>query len=270
MKLTLLCIGDVVGGPGRRALREALEVSVPKYNVDCVIVNAENTAGGSGLTPALYEKICKHGANLITMGDHVYRRREIIPVLEQADNIVRPANLPRGAPGREFAVYETASHQRVAVISVLGRMYMKGPADCPFAAADRALSAIPKDVRIVVVDIHAEATSEKIAMGWYLDGRVSAVVGTHTHVPTADACVLPKGTGYITDLGMTGPYDGVLGRLKERVVSAMVTGIPTTFDVAKDDSRVCGAIIEIETATGHASAIERFEYRASSEEQTRE
>ena len=267
MQLNLLCVGDVVGSPGRQVLREALQAIVPQRQIDCVIVNAENAAGGSGLTGTIHEKMLRYGTNLVTLGDHIYRRREIIPILEKSDCMVRPANLPAGAPGKEYAVYESASNHRVAVVSLLGRMYMKTPVNCPFAAADRVLSTIPKDVKIVVVDMHAEATSEKIAMGWHLDGRVSAVFGTHTHVPTADEHILPRGTAYITDLGMTGPYDSVLGRVKERVLGAMISAVPSTFNVATGDPRMCGIVVEVDAATGRATSIERITFNGTPETQ---
>lgn len=257
MRLNLLCIGDVVGGPGRKVLARGLPYLTAQHQVHCNIVNAENTAAGSGLTPALYDKLVKCGVQLMTMGDHIYRRKEIIPVLEKSDCIVRPANLPPNAPGREVAYYQLETGHRVAVLSVLGRLFMRLQADCPFRAVDRVLAGIPKDVKIIVVDVHAEATSEKMALGWHLDGRVSVVFGTHTHVPTADERVLPKGTAYITDLGMTGPYDSVLGRDKERVLSAMITAVPAPFDVATDDERMCGIVVEVDSQTGKAHRIER-------------
>jgi len=263
MEIKLLCVGDVVGGPGRRVLREALPVLIPAHRIDCVIVNAENAAAGSGLTVPLYQKIVNYGVDLITLGDHIYRRREIIPILEKGGNIVRPANLPAAAPGKDFAIAHTRSGCRVAVVSLLGRMFMKSPANCPFAAVDRVLAAIPKDVKVVVVDMHAEATSEKVAMGWHLDGRVSVMVGTHTHVPTADERVLPKGTAYVTDLGMTGPYDSILGRSKERVLGAMITGVHEAFDVATDDSCLHGIVATVDTATGRATKIERVSFRGT-------
>ncbi len=255
--VTLLCLGDVVGKPGRLAVGSALPKLTEAKHVDCNIVNVENTAAGSGLTPSLYDKLVASGVQLMTLGDHVYRRKDIIPVLEQSDRIVRPANLPLNAPGRQFAIWETTSGVRVAVFIVLGRMYMRMSGDCPFRAADRVLGAIPDDVKIIVAEVHAEATSEKVAMGWHLDGRVSAVVGTHTHIPTADERILPKGTAYITDLGMTGPYDSVLGRRKDRVISAMTTAVPTPFDVATDDVRVCGVLVRVSADTGRATTIER-------------
>ena len=264
MQLRLLCVGDVVGGPGRRVLCEALEAIVPQHGIDCVIVNAENAAGGSGITPAIYEKILGCGADVVTLGDHIYRRREIIPVLETSERIVRPANLPTAAPGKEYVIFETTSNHRIAVISVLGRLFMKLPVNCPFTAVDRILGALPKDVKTIVVDMHGEATSEKVAMGWHLDGRVSVLFGTHTHVPTADERVLPRGTAYVTDLGMSGPYDSVLGRSKERVISAMISSVPTPFDVATDDVRLSGIVVSIETSTGLATHIERIQFNGTS------
>ena len=262
MAVRLLCVGDVVGGPGRRVLSDALGKLTAERNIDCVIANVENTANGSGLTPALYTKLADAGVHLMTMGDHVYRRRDIIPTLERSDRIVRPANLSAGAPGREVAVWETPSGQKVAVIVLLGRMYMNVFGDNPFQAVDRVLGTLPRDVNIVVVDMHAEATSEKIAMGWHLDGRVSVLFGTHTHVPTADETILPRGTAYITDVGMTGPYDSVLGRCKENVLSAMSGAIPQPFSVATDDVRLCGIVADVEPTTGHCMKIERICVRA--------
>jgi hypothetical protein len=266
MQLKVLCVGDVVGAPGRKVLREALADLIPRHGIDCVIVNAENAAAGSGLTPAIYQKIKSYGTDVVTLGDHIYRRREIIQVLETSDRIIRPANLPTSAPGKEFTVCMTASSQRVAVISLLGRMFMKPLANCPFVTVDRVLGAVPSDVKVIVVDMHAEATSEKVAMGWHVDGRVSVVFGTHTHVATADERVLPKGTAYVTDVGMTGPYDSVLGREKERVLSAMVNAVPVPFDVATDDVRLCGVLVTIESSTGRATAIERITFNGSVEE----
>jgi metallophosphoesterase (TIGR00282 family) len=257
MRIRLLCVGDVVGSPGRRAIANLVPELITSADVGCTIVNAENVASGSGITPNLYDKLIKSGVNLITLGDHIYRRREIIPVLESSSQIVRPANLPPTAPGREFAIFETSSGYAVAIVSLLGRLYMKTQVDCPFRAVERVLAKIPDHVRVVVVDMHAEATSEKIAMGWFLDGKVSLLFGTHTHVPTADERILPGGTGYITDVGMTGPYDSILGRQKESVLQALVTAVPTRFDVAEHDVRLSGIVADIDTETGHCISIER-------------
>jgi hypothetical protein len=257
MRLNLLCVGDIVGTSGRNIFAQALPRLTATRQIACNIVNAENAASGSGLTPALYEKLVKAGAHLITMGDHIYRRKEIMPLLDRAENIVRPANLPPGAPGREIATYQTEGGPKVAVISLLGRLFMKMPVDCPFRTSDRVLRMIPEDVKIVVIDVHAEATSEKVALGWYLDGRVSVVFGTHTHVTTADECILPRGTAYITDLGMTGPHDSVLGRMKDRVLSTMISGVPSPFDVAEGDARLNGIVVSVDSLTGRALSIER-------------
>lgn len=258
MQTTILCIGDIVGTPGRRVLTEALPTVSSERAVDCNIVNVENAASGSGLTPSLYDKFIRAGVHLMTLGDHVYRRRNIIPVLEKSDRIVRPANLAPGAPGNEFAIWETQAGVRIAVISVLGRMFMRLHVDSPFHAVDRVLATLPTDVKIVVVEMHAEATAEKVAMGWHLDGRVSVVFGTHTHIPTSDDRILPKGTAYITDLGMTGPYDSVLGRVKERVLSSLTTNVPTPFEVAAGDVQMCGIVVEVDSVTGCAKSIERI------------
>lgn len=258
MKTTILCIGDIVGRPGRSIVARALPVVVKDRGIDCVIANAENTANGSGLTASLYEKLVACGIHLITMGDHIYRRGELMPILEQSDRIVRPVNYPAESIGKEFAVFQTAAGVRVAVISVMGRLFMRPPCDCPFHAIDRILTRLPSDIKTIVVDMHAEATSEKVAMGWHLAGRVSVVFGTHTHIQTADERILDGGTGYITDVGMTGPYDSVLGRRKDRVLRAMTTGLPSPFDVATDDSRLCGILVEVDGDTGRAQHIERI------------
>jgi len=260
MLLKILCVGDVVGAPGRQVLAAALPRLTAEHGIDCNVVNAENVASGSGLTPALYDKLIDSGVHLMTLGDHLYRRKVIVPVLEKSDRVVKPANLPPQAPGREYAVYQTASGHRVAVVSLLGRLFMKMNADCPFRTIQRVLAAIPKDVHAIVVDVHAEATSEKVAMGWYLDGRVSIVFGTHTHIPTADERILPHGTAYITDLGMTGPYDSVLGRVKESVLSTLVSSVPATLDVATADARLCGILVEVDTETRQARSIRRIRY----------
>ncbi len=257
MALTLLCIGDVVGRPGRYVMSQVLPAFIKEHSIDCVVCNAENAAGGSGLTPQLYEKFLRYGVDVLTLGDHIYRRSDLIPLLSQSDRMIRPANLPPVAPGRDHLVYPAHNGHRVAVISLLGRLYMRTPVDCPFRTVDAVLAKLPPDVKVIVVEIHAEATSEKIALGWHLDGRVSAVFGTHTHVPTADECILPNGTAYITDVGMTGPYDGVLGRRKDRVLRAMTTAVPTPFDVATNDPRMCGVLVRVNPITGRAEHVER-------------
>lgn len=257
MDVTILCVGDVVGSPGRRALRDGLQRLRQDRKIDFVLVNAENVAGGSGITAALYEKILQCDVDAVTLGDHIYRRKDIIPTLEKSDRIVRPANLPPTAPGKTVCIQESSGGHRVACVSVLGRLYMKTLCDCPFRTMNQVLSSLPQDVKIIIVDMHAEATSEKVAMGWHLDGRVSIVFGTHTHVPTADERVLPGGTAHITDVGMTGPYDSILGRRKDRVLNAMVNGIPSPFDVADGDLRMCGILATVDSTTGRAKSVER-------------
>ena len=254
--MRILFIGDIVGKPGRDVVRAAVAKLRERENLNLVIANAENSAGGSGLTPANYHDIVKSGVDAITLGDHIYRRKEIEKILETKDNIVKPANYPADAPGKTFAVVSANDGTRVAIISVLGRVFMK-PIDCPFQAADRALADLPDDVKVIFVDMHAEATSDMQLMGRHLDGRVSAVLGTHTHVPTADECILPGGTAFQCDVGMTGPYESILGRRIDRVLHTTITFQHSTFDVAKGDVRLAGTIVDIDPANGKATAIRR-------------
>jgi metallophosphoesterase (TIGR00282 family) len=262
----LLLIGDVVGKPGRQIIVRALRGLIKREQLDLVTVNAENAAGGSGLTPEIYRELLGAGVDAVTLGDHIYRRREINPVLESADNIVKPANFPREAPGRDFMVVAARNGIRVAVISLLGRVFMR-PVDCPWAAVDRVLPQLPADVKHILVDFHAEATSDKQLMGRHLDGRVTAVLGTHTHVPTADEQILPGGTAFQCDVGMTGPYESILGRRIDRVLETTRTFNPTHFEVATDDVRLCGAIVDCDVATGRATAIRRLCVTAAEAEQ---
>jgi metallophosphoesterase (TIGR00282 family) len=258
VKIKVLCLGDIVGRPGRHILSQQLATIIRERNIDCVIANAENAAGGSGLTPQIYEKLIKYGVNLIMLGDHAYRKREIIPILESQRNIVRPANLSPYSAGRDYALYETSSGIRIAAVSLIGRTFMK-PADCPYAKIDGVLSRLNHEADIVFVDMHAEATSEKNAMGYYLDGKVSCVFGTHTHVMTADEKILPGGTAYITDLGMTGSHDSVLGRKKECVIKAFRTQMPVSFEIATDDVRISGIEVTVNSSTKKAEKIERVQ-----------
>ncbi len=259
MSVTILCIGDVVGRPGRKVLADLLGDFIRDRQVDLVVCNAENAAGGSGLTPQIFKKLLNYGVDVVTLGDHVYRKRDICQTLENSDRIVRPANLSAKAIGRRWTVVATKSGScEVAVACVLGQMSMN-PADSPWAAVDQILGEMPPEAKVRVIDFHAEATSEKIAMGWHCNGRVSIVFGTHTHVPTADARVLDKGTGFISDVGMTGPYDSVLGRRKDRVLWALTTAMPTPFAVALGDPRLCGVLVKVEERSGKALEIERIE-----------
>ncbi|MDB5358402.1 MAG: metallophosphoesterase [Phycisphaerales bacterium] len=259
MPIRILCLGDIVGRPGRQVVHQRLPELVRQHKVDLVIANAENIAGGSGITQNLFHKIRSYGIDVVTLGDHVYKKLDITPTLQSSERIVRPANLAASAAGRTYTVVTTNSGVSVAVFCLLGRIFMNLPADDPFAAAERVLGQLPRHVRVSVCDIHAEATSEKVAMGHWLDGRCSLVFGTHTHIPTADAKILAGGTGYISDLGMCGPYDSVLGRRKDRVVKYMTTNMPQSFDVATGDVRLSGVLAEIDSDTGRTLSIERIE-----------
>jgi metallophosphoesterase (TIGR00282 family) len=267
MKLNILCIGDIVGRPGRRILSEKLKAFVAEKSIDCVIANAENAAGGSGLTPQIYEKLLKYGINLITLGDHTYRKKEIIPVLENNSNIVRPANLSELAAGKGFATFQTGKGVNITVISLIGRIFMK-PAECPYNTIDKLLARLQSNSDIIFVDFHAEATSEKIALAYFLDGRVSCVFGTHTHVPTADERIMPKGTAYITDVGMTGAHNSVIGRSVESVLKSFRTQMPYSYEVATEDVRMDAALVEVDGNTKKADKIERIVLKADSEDTT--
>ena len=261
MPITILCIGDVVGKPGRRMLADHLPDLIRQRGIELVVCNAENIAGGSGLTPQTFAKLLHYGVDVVTLGDHVYRKREIIATLEKSDRILRPANLAAKAAGRRWTVVPTKDGRcQAAVVCHLGQMFM-GSWNSPWEAIDRVMEEIPKDVRVRVVDMHAEASSEKIAMGWYLDGRASVVFGTHTHIPTADARVLEKGAAFISDVGMTGPYDSVLGRRKDRVLLHLTTNMPFPFDVANGDERLLGVVATVDPDTGKALSIEPLEVR---------
>lgn len=255
--MRILFIGDIVGRPGKHACGTLLPRLIREHAIDLVLANAENAAAGSGITPNIFSKLRHQGIDAATLGDHIYKRRDALALLEDSDRVCRSANLPPEALGREWVIVNSRSGVRAALFSLLGRTYMNIRADCPFHAADRILRQLPRDVKIVLVDVHAETTSEKVALGWYLNGRVTAVVGTHTHIPTADERVLPGGTAYITDLGMTGPYDSVLGRDRDRVIKSLVTGMPHPYDVATGEVHLSGVLIDVDPATGRATAIRR-------------
>lgn len=254
--MRLLLIGDIVGKPGRQIIARALRPLVAAQQIDLVVANGENCAGGSGITPANYQELMAAGVDAVTLGDHIYRRREIIPILESRSNIVKPANFPHDAPGKELMVVTARNGVPVAVVSLLGRVFMR-PVDCPWKAADRVLAALSPDVKVILVDFHGEATSDKQLMGRYLDSRVSAVLGTHTHVATADEKILPGGTAFQCDVGMTGPHDSILGRRVDRVLEATLTFNPTHFEVALGDVRLHGTLVDVDPSTGRALAIRR-------------
>jgi metallophosphoesterase (TIGR00282 family) len=258
--LKLLFIGDIVGRPGRDILAEKLPRVRSEHGLDFVIANGENAAAGAGITEAIAKSILGCGVDAITLGDHVWDQRGWENEIGQIEHVCRPANLPKSNPGWDHLIIEKRGF-RVAVFTVLGRTFMGLKADCPFLCADRMIDQLKGQADAIVVEIHAEATSEKIALGWHLDGRVTAVLGTHTHVPTADACVLPKGTAFMCDVGMTGPYAGVLGREVAPVVAKFIDGMPRRFEVATEDVRISGAMIEIGAAMARAKKIELLTVR---------
>ncbi len=256
MPLNILFIGDVVGSPGRKIVSQALPRLIRAWDLGLVVCNAENSAGGSGLTIKCHEELEDAGVDVFTLGDHVYRKDEVFALFDRSDRILRAANYPADAPGGESVLVEARDGTTVGVFTIMGRTFMK-PVDDPFRAADRVLADIQRSARVIVVDIHAEATSDKQLLGRYLDGRVSAVLGTHTHVPTADEQILPAGTAYQTDVGMTGPYDSILGRRYDRVLASTLTNVPHHYDVATGDPRLCGALVSVDPATGRALSIRR-------------
>ena len=258
--LKLLFIGDIVGRPGREFVRDRVARLRSEHNLDFVIANGENAAAGAGITAVIAKSILESGVDAITLGDHVWDQRGWETDITQIERVCRPANLPSTCPGWDHLIIEHRGF-RLAVFTVLGRQYLGMKADCPFRCADRMVDQLKAQADAIIVEVHAEATSEKQSLGWYLDGRVTAVIGTHTHVPTADAQVLPKGTAFICDVGMTGPYASVLGRDVAPVVSKFLDGMPRRFEVATGDVRLSGALIEISASMARAEKIELLTVR---------
>jgi 2',3'-cyclic-nucleotide 2'-phosphodiesterase len=254
--VSILLIGDVFGKSGRRALNTHLKSVRADYNLSGVVANGENAAGGIGITQSITEELLSNGINLITSGNHVWRHKEIQSFIGLERRLLRPANYPQGAPGAGSGVFTTRYGVRVGVLNLIGRVFMEA-LDCPFKAADNYLkkTVIGRDVDAIIVDFHAEATSEKVAMGLYLDGRVTAVLGTHTHIPTADHRVLPGGTGYMSDVGMSGCYDAIIGMKKESVMPRFLTGIPTRFQPMDTEGSLCGAVVEFDPKTGSCLSV---------------
>lgn len=261
--MKILFIGDIFGQPGRRIVKEILPGLVAEFTPDLILANGENAAAGFGITPAIVEELLDLGIAVLTSGNHIWDKREIQPYLNEHEDgrLLRPANYPSPSPGSGVYTGRTTAGVGYAVINLQGRVFMP-PIDCPFRTADRILAELPQDVKIRVVDFHAEATSEKVALGWYLDGRVTALLGTHTHIPTADEYVLPKGAAYLTDLGMTGPYESVIGVDKAAIIQKFLNQIPLRFEVAKGDVRLNGALIEADPETGRAISIQRIVRKA--------
>lgn len=254
--LTILFLGDIVGEPGRSAVIARLPDLKREHAIDFVIVNGENAAGGRGITPKISIDLLRAGASVVTTGDHIWDQKEIVAYLPTEPRLLRPVNYPAGAPGAGSIVLETAKG-KVGVISVQGRTFMQPILENPFEAIDRAVAEMQEETRVIFVDAHAETTSEKIALGRFLDGRVSAVVGTHTHVQTADEQIFPGGTAFLCDAGMCGPSESILGRAIEPIIHRFISNLPAQFPVARGDVRLCGAIIEIDEVTGRAGSITR-------------
>jgi len=262
--MKLLFVGDVIGKPGRRALARLLPRLVDEQRADYVVVNVENAAGGFGVTPDILDELAELPIHCYTTGNHVWDKKEVVELFRREKRLLRPANYPDGNPGVGLHVGETAAGVPVATLHLEGQVFMKD-LDSPFRTAERLLAGLPGEVRVVFVDFHAEATSEKQALGLFLDGKVSAVVGTHTHVPTADERILPAGTAFLTDVGMTGPYEGVIGFKAERVLQRFLLQTPISFEVAKRDVRLAAAVIDIDETSGRARRIERLLLAAGEE-----
>lgn len=257
--MRLLFIGDIVGSPGRNLIKDILPGIKKQEDIDVCIANAENAAGGSGITSKVADELFLSGVDVITSGDHVWRNKEIYNVINRSDRLLRPANFPHATPGQPSCIVSTKNGVKVGVINVLGRIFMKPILDCPFKAVREQIERIKQETPIIFVDIHAEATSEKVAMGWFLDGKVSAVVGTHTHIPTADERILPNGTAYLTDVGMVGSQKSVLGRDIEPVLKHFTTSLPSRFTVATEHVVIQSVVIDIDNKSGKAHSIKRME-----------
>jgi metallophosphoesterase (TIGR00282 family) len=255
--MRLLLVGDIVGKPGREIFRRAMPLLRRRHDPDLVIVNIENAAGGSGVTRDTAEEILAAGAELLTSGNHIWDKKEALAYIDEEPRLLRPINYPAAAPGRGLAILTARNAVRVAVINAMGRVHM-APLDNPFAVLDRAVAEVRRDTPVVLVDFHAEATSEKIALGWHLDGRVTAVIGTHTHVQTADEQILPGGTAYLTDVGMTGPHDSVIGVEKTAALARFLTNMPSRFETATGRPRLNAVLVTCDEHTGRATAIARL------------
>jgi len=257
--MNILFIGDIVGRPGRELIRVGLRALVDRYSLDLVIANAENSAAGFGITKDIGDTLLEWGVDVMTSGNHIWDKKEAMPYIAAEPRLLRPANYPAGVPGRGSYVAQTGDGRAVGVINVMGRVFMLN-IDDPFAVVLREIEAIRHRTRVIIVDFHAEATSEKVAMGWHLDGKVTAVLGTHTHVQTADERVLPGGTAYLTDAGMTGPHDSIIGMEKEPSLARFLNAMPSRFEPATGNPRLNGAVIEADDKTGRATSITRISF----------
>jgi len=255
--MNILFVGDIFGKPGRRAMAELLPGLRRELSIDFCIANGENAAGGTGITTDVVDELLACGVDVLTGGNHTWDKREGIAILDRELRCLRPANYPEGVPGRGVGLYDCGA-EKIAVVNLVGRIFLSN-VDCPFAAADRVLEDLAAVTPLVFVDMHAEATSEKLGMGWYLDGRVTAVIGTHTHVQTADERILPRGTAYLTDAGMTGPHDSVIGVRKELALERLRTQLPVRFQPAEEDIRLMGLVVQCDPSSGRALKVERLE-----------
>lgn len=260
--MRILFVGDIFGKPGREIARRAIPALVERESLDFVIANVENSAAGFGVTGDIADAILGYGVDVMTTGNHVWDKKEVLDYIPRQSRLLRPANFPAGAPGRGSCLAQTRTGEPIGVVNVMGRIFMQ-PLDDPFAVVLREIDALRARARVVIVDFHAEATSEKVAMGWHLDGRVTAVFGTHTHVQTADERVLPKGTAYLTDVGMTGPHDSIIGVTTEIALSRFTTAMPARFESATGAGRLNAAIVTADLATGRATAVERLNLSAA-------
>ncbi|MFA5156467.1 MAG: TIGR00282 family metallophosphoesterase [Candidatus Omnitrophota bacterium] len=256
--MKILFIGDIVGNPGREAVKKLLPLLKQEFKLDFVIANAENAAGGSGITSRVANELFDAGVSVLTSGDHIWKKSEIFEIIKEDKRILRPANFPEGAPGCGSQIFKTEAGAKVGVVNVQGRVFMEA-LESPFKAALKAQEELSRETKVIIVDMHAEATSEKVALGWYLDGKVSAVLGTHTHIQTADEKILPQGTAYITDAGMTGPYDSVIGRDVADVLQRFLTSVPVRFEVAQENIQLHGVVLDIDENTGKARSIVRIQ-----------
>lgn len=263
--MKILFIGDIVGSPGREAVKKLLPALKDEHSLDFVIANAENAAGGSGITPRVSQELFDSGVSVITSGDHIWKKSDVFEIIDKDERILRPINFPAGAPGRGFGIFTAENGNKVGVVNVQGRVFMDGLLECPFKASRQAVETLSKETRIIIVDMHAEATSEKVALGWYLQDLASCVLGTHTHIQTADEKILPPGCAYITDVGMTGPYDSVIGRRVEDVLKRFLTAVPARFEVASDNVQLHGALVDIDDKTGKAKSITRVQKKLLSQ-----
>jgi 2',3'-cyclic-nucleotide 2'-phosphodiesterase len=262
LPVNILFIGDIVGKPGRRTVRELLPSLTERFRIDLVVANGENASGGIGISSKAADELLSGGIHVLTSGNHIWKKKEIVPYIDQNPDLIRPANFPPETPGNGWVIKETKSGFRIAVLNLIGRIFMEA-VDCPFRKGLEERGRLIKETPIILVDFHAEATSEKMALGWLLDGKVSAVLGTHTHIQTSDEKILPQGTAYMTDAGMTGPADSIIGVKKEPVIERFLTHRPTKFEVAKRELILEGAVVSIDPETGRATEIIRIRERGS-------